>query len=350
MTAWEKFRQVLRRDLAGICLALISAGSAMAQDHGQASVFMYHRFGETQYPTTSVDIAQFEAHIAELRSGRYQVMPLEAIVDTLASGQSLPEHAVALTMDDGFASVYREAWPRLRAAGLPFTIFVSTDSVDEKSVSGLSWDQIREMLAAGGVSIGHHGAAHNHMPRLTEAQIDADIKRGNARFKAELGQQPVLFAYPYGEFTRRDRNQIAALGFKAAFGQYSGVVHSGADRFGLPRFALNQNYGALERFRLVANALAFPVRDITPEDPLLTPENNPPAFGFTVQAGITGLERLTCYASNQDAAVSHEVLSENRIEVRMPKPFERGHGRRINCTLPDASGRWRWLGQPFVIR
>ncbi len=347
MIAWEKLKGNLRRVLAGVCLALLS-GAAVAQDHGQASIFIYHRFGEMKYPTTSVSIAQLEAHIAELVSGRYQVMPLDAIIDALAAGQPLPEHAVAISIDDGFASTYTQAWPRLRAAGLPFTLFITTDSIDEKSSNNLSWDQIREMLAGGGVTIGHHSAAHQHMPRANEAVNSADIARASARFKTELGMQPSLFAYPYGEYTLRDRNQIAALGFKAAFGQHSGVVHSGADRFALPRFAMNLRYGSKERFKLAANALPMPVLNITPEDPLLGPDNNPPAFGFTVQSMVTGLDRLQCYASTQDAAVPVQRLGDNRIEVRMPTPFPRGRGR-INCTLPERGGRWRWLGQAFVI-
>lgn len=348
MTAWGKLKVNLWRVLAGACLALLSGGVAVAQDHGQASIFIYHRFGETKYPTTSVSIAQLEAHIAELTSGRYQVMPLDAIIDTLAAGRPLPEHAVALSIDDGFASTYTQAWPRLRAAGLPFTLFITTDWIDEKSSNNLSWDQIREMLAGGGVTIGHHSAAHLHMPQANEAANSADIARASVRFKTELGMQPTLFAYPYGEYTRRDRNQIAALGFRAAFGQHSGVVHGGADRFALPRFAMNVHYGNKERFELLANALPLPVLDITPEDPLLGPDNNPPAFGFTVQSMVTGLDRLLCYASTQDAPVPVQRLGDNRIEVRMPAPFPRGRGR-INCTLPDSSGRWRWLGQAFVI-
>ncbi len=347
MIAWEKLKGNLWRVLAGACLALLS-GAAVAQDHGQASIFIYHRFGEMKYPTTSVSIAQLEAHIAELVSGRYQVMPLDAIIDALAAGQPLPEHAVAISIDDAFASTYTQAWPRLRAAGLPFTLFITTDSIDEKSSNNLSWDQIREMLAGGGVTIGHHSAAHQHMPRANEAMNSADIAKASARFKTELGMQPNLFAYPYGEYTLRDRNQIAALGFKAAFGQHSGVVHSGADRFALPRFAMNLRYGSKERFKLAANALPMPVLNITPEDPLLGPDNNPPAFGFTVQSMVTGLDRLQCYASTQDAAVPVQRLGDNRIEVRMPAPFPRGRGR-INCTLPERGGRWRWLGQAFVI-
>jgi len=358
MTAWEKFRQALPGLFGGASLALLCIGGALqearaeepAPERGQASVFVYHRFEEPRFASTSINISQFEAHIAELKSGRYQVLPLETIIDALAAGEKLPEHAVAITIDDGFASVYTQAWPRLRAAGLPFTLFITTDSADNNSGSNLTWDQLREMLAAGGVSIGHHTASHPHMPRKTEAQISADIKKATARFKKELGLEPKLFAYPFGEFSKRDRNQIAALGFKAAFSQYSGVVHSGAERFSLPRFSMNAPYGDLQRFKRLANALPLHVTEITPDDPVLVPDNNPPAFGFTVQGSLEGLEQLACYSNNVPSRLPLERLGDNRIEVRLKTPFPRGFGR-INCTAPDAStGRWRWMGQAFVIR
>jgi len=348
MIAFGKLRKKMLRLLGGGVCALVLAGNALAQDRGQASVFIYHRFGEMAFPTTSVSIAQLEAHIAELKSGPYQVMPLEKIIDTMAAGQPLPDHTVAITMDDGFASVYSQAWPRLRAAGLPFTLFISTDAIDERLRAHLSWDQIREMLAGGGVSIGHHSGAHQHMPKISQAANAADLARATQRFKDELGLQPVLFAYPYGEYSKRERAQIAGMGFKAAFGQHSGVVHSGSDRFSLPRFAMNVQFASKQRFALAANALALPALDIVPDDSMLGPQNNPPLFGFTVPATLSGLEGLSCYASNQTAAVPVHQLGENRIEVRMAAPFPPGRGR-INCTLPDSSGRWRWLGQAFVI-
>lgn len=348
MSAWEKFRGNLLRLLSGGCLAFLAVGGAMAQDRGQATVFLYHRFGEARYPSTSISIPQFEAHIAELTSGRYHVMPLETIVDTLAAGKPLPEYAVAITIDDGFVSTYHEAWPRLRAAGLPFTIFITSDVVDKKASGNLSWDQIREMLAGGGVTVGNHTAAHHHMPRVTEAENSADIVKANTRFQEELGLRPALFAYPYGQYSKRDVGQISALAFKAAFGQYSGVVHSGANRFALPRFEMNVHYGDIGRFVLAANALPLPVLNITPENPLLGADNNPPAFGFTAHASVTGLDQLHCYASNQVDAVPVQHLEDNRIEVRLQAPFKPGLGR-INCTLPTSSGRWRWLGQAFLI-
>src|SRR3546814_11294366 len=52
-----------------------------------AVLLMYHRFGEDDLPSTSIRLSQFEAHLAELTSGRYRVMALPEIVARLRAGQ-----------------------------------------------------------------------------------------------------------------------------------------------------------------------------------------------------------------------------------------------------------------------
>jgi peptidoglycan/xylan/chitin deacetylase (PgdA/CDA1 family) len=306
---------------------------------------MYHRFGEAAYPATNITLAQFEVQLGELGRGGYTVVAVPEILDALGRGAELADRTVGLTIDDAYSSVYTEAWPRLRAAGFPFTVFVSTDAVDAGRAGQMTWDQIREMAAAG-VTIGAHTASHLHMPRYGTQRNAETLAKSNARFEAELGRRPAVFAYPYGEASLEVQGVVRDAGYVAAFGQHSGVLNRFEDFFYLPRFAVNETYGDLSRFRLAANALPLPVGDITPADPLIG-DVNPPAIGFTVMAGITGLNRLACYASHEGQATL-ERLGEARFEVRLRTPFPTGRSR-LNCTLPTADGRWRWFGRQFYV-
>jgi len=318
---------------------------AVAQDTG-AAVLMYHRFGEDSLPSTSVRLEQFEAHIAELTSGAYHVMPLAEIVGRLRRGEALPNHALAITVDDAALSVYTEAWPRLKAAGLPFTLFVSTEPLDLNLGGYMSWAQLREMAADPLVTVGNHGHTHAHMAWQDEATQREEIEKAAARLQAELGSAPELFAYPYGEMSLALRQNVVAAGFTGAFGQHSGSLGAGSDRFTLPRFPLNEAYGDMERFRLVANTLPLPVDGITPADPAITdPSQNPPNVGFTVSASLGNLEALRCFAS---AGEPEMMRLDQRIELRFASAFAAGRAR-INCTLPTRSGRWRWFGTQFVV-
>ena len=322
----------------------VSPTETVTADRSAATVIMYHRFGEREYPSTNVRIEQLEAHIRELTSGTYNVLPLERIVDAFRAGHDLPANTVAITIDDAYLSTYTEAWPRFREAGLPFTVFVATDPVDNGLANFLTWDQLREIRDGGG-GIGHHTASHLRMVGASDERIWREIRKASERYRQELGEIPRLFAYPFGEASRDVRDKIIKAGFAAAFGQHSGVAYEGADRFYLPRFPLNENFGSLERLRLAATALPFPVTDVTPIDFFLT--RNPPHFGFTVSPEIGSLERLRRYASPGDGGQARiQRLGERRIEVRVDRPFPPGRAR-FNCTLPARDGRWRWFGMQF---
>ncbi|MEE8516479.1 MAG: polysaccharide deacetylase family protein [Alphaproteobacteria bacterium] len=317
---------------------------AAPEDKFAAVVIMYHRFGATTAPSTNIRLDQFEAHLKELREGGYAVLPLPRIVTALADGEALPPRTVGISIDDAYLSAYTEAWPRLRAAGFPFTLFVATAPVDRKLKRYMSWDQVRD-LAKAGVTIGSQTASHLHMATSTAGRNRADLAKSNQRFKAELGKVPELFAYPYGEASSEVMAVVREAGFSFAFGQHSGVLHSTADKSFLPRFAMNEAYGGIHRFRLAVNALPLVVGDITPADPLI--RVNPPAFGFTVKSKAKhNLNRLACYLSGRGKLPV--VRLGNRIEVRPTIPFPPGRAR-INCTLPGPDKRWRWFGIQLMV-
>ena len=326
--------------------ALLSA-AAPALAGSSAVVFMYHRFGESAHPSTNISMAQFDAHLDLLKSGKFTVLPLPEIVSAVREGRDLPDRAVGLSVDDAFMSLYTTGWPKLRESGLPFTLFVATDAIDRGFRDYMSWTQIREM-AASGVTIGSQTASHPHMPLRTAEQNTAELAKSNERFERELGARPTLFAYPFGENSRAVQTLVRDTGFEAAFGQHSGVLYHGGDYFYMPRFAMNEAYGGLERFNLAANALPIETDGIAPSDPLLSGRSNPPPLAFTVTGPARqGLAALACYASGQGRA-GVEQFGQGRILVRVPQAFPPGRAR-INCTLPAGEGRWRWFGMQYYV-
>lgn len=174
-----------------LALAFFGVGtlaSVAAQDRS-AVVLIYHRFGEDNLPSTNIRLEQFEAQIEELATGGYTVLPLSEVVRKLRVREQFPEKTVSITVDDAFKSVINEGWPRLKAAGLPMTLFVSTDPVDEGNPNYMSWDDIRT-LESEGVEIAHHTASHLHMIYEGPETSLADIKRASERFETELGYVP----------------------------------------------------------------------------------------------------------------------------------------------------------------
>lgn len=331
--------------VAALCLPVLPGAAAAADS---AVVLMYHRIGDDRYPSTNIRIDQFEGHIAELKAGGYHVLPLPEIVAAIREGKPLPDRTVGITVDDAYRSVFENGWPRLKAAGLPFTLFMATDPVDQASAGAnseyMTWDHVREMVA-GGMTVGNHTASHLHMADASAERNRREIERAAARLQEKLGHQPKLFAYPYGEAGLATARLVAEMGFSVAFGQFSGAIGPDPDLFYLPRFALNETYGDIKRFRQVASAVGMSVTDVTPADPLVG-DINPPAIGFTVRQPSKGLERLTCYISPEKSNL--ERLGDTRFEVRVQKPFAKGRAR-LNCTMPAADGRWYWYGRQFYV-
>ncbi len=311
-------------------------------------VLMYHRFGDSRYPTTNIQLAQFEAHIAELKNGPYTVLPVPEILRRQRAGEDLPDRTVGITIDDAYLSVYTEAWPRLRDAGLPFTLFASTDPIDRAYEDIMTWDQMRE-LAAAGVTIGAHSASHLHMPDYSDQRARDEIAQSNERFRKELGITPTLFAYPYGESGSAINDVVADSGYIAAFGQHSGAFDALYNQFDLPRFPLNEKYGDMGRFKTAINALALPVIDLTPDNTVIT-GTNPPAMGFTLSKPMKRAVDISCFLSHEGKAAV-ENLGDIRFEIRVETPFSGGR-TRLNCTMPgwgDDAGRWYWFGRQFYV-
>lgn len=335
-----------------VLLLLLLAGSAQA-----AVVFMYHRFGESRYPSTSVRLEQFEAHLQHLEAGGYQVWPLERIARVLQQGGALPDRVVAITIDDAYASIYHEAWPRLRARGLPFTVFVATDPVDQGIPGYMTWEQMREMAGAG-VHFANHSRSHGKLHRRQAgesgaawaARVRADIEHAEARLRAELGaavpEAPAVFAYPYGEYNAALAALVAEQGY-IAFGQHSGAVGAGSDLYTLPRFPMAEAYADLDEFRQKAATLPLPLLQREPLEPVLG-SNNPPRLSATLGEVDADPRRLACFASGQ-GALQVQWLDQHRFTVQAGKAYPPGRAR-YNCTLPArAAGRFYWYSQPWII-
>lgn len=323
----------MRRLLLAACL--IAAATAPAAAQTDARVLMYHRFGEDSIPSTNIRLDQLRAHLEALK-GR-PVLPLPEVVAALKDGRPLPDGAVAITVDDGYASVFEAGWPMLKAAGVPFTVFVATEPVGKHGY--MTWDQIRALRDAG-VTIGLHSDTHPHLPELSPAEQRADLERSLAAFARELGERPTLLAWPYGE---ADASAIAIardLGFAAAFGQHSGVVVTGEPTFYLPRFALNEHYGTPERFAMVSRALPLPATDIVPQDP-----TQAGTYAFTVTSDVA-LDRLTCFGPDGERAPT--TIDGRRVTVTLKQALPPGRAR-VNCTMPGPNGRWYWRGTLFTV-
>jgi peptidoglycan/xylan/chitin deacetylase (PgdA/CDA1 family) len=72
-----------------------------------------------------ISVEQFAHRMSWLKNSRYPILRLGEAVHRLADG-SLPDYAVVITIDDGWATTYSHMLPILERLGLPATIYVTT--------------------------------------------------------------------------------------------------------------------------------------------------------------------------------------------------------------------------------
>ncbi len=327
--------------------------SGRAADH--AVILQYHHFGSDTPVSTSVTLEQFDGHLTYLEENGYNVWSLEKIVSYLLEGRPLPDRCVAITVDDAYISVYGEAFPRLRARGWPFTVFVPTGAVDRGSTAYMDWDEMREMQECG-VSFAGHGHTHGYLvrrsPGETEAEWDErvrkDILLSLDRLEEELGRRSRLFAYPYGEYDDALKAVVLDLGL-VGLGQHSGPVWAGSDFGALPRFPMAARYAEMGPFITKIRSLPLPVVRAQPDDPLLPPGVTRPLLRIELGPGDYQTGSIACYVSGQGAVPVRWVDRDRRIlEVSAAEPLPPGRSR-YNLTAPEGDGtRYYWYSHLWI--
>ena len=214
----------------------------------------------------------------------------------------------------------------------------------------MNWDQIREISKEDFVEIGNHSHTHEYLVDEKKEFILADIKKSISIFKNELGANSEFFSYPFGEYSLEFKDIIKSLGFKYAFGQHSGVMDDTKDFYELPRFPINEKYGEMKRFKSIIKTLPFKYKMISPNEKYLLQNKNPPKVEINFYENIRNLKSVNCYSNEGNTWRQSNITFKNDLTllININEKFlgERG---RINCSLRDQSGYWRWLGIQFVI-
>ena len=338
------FKYIFFQILKSIFLILMFLSySHAANIKNSATVFMYHKFGVSKYPSTSVTINQLENHITELTKDKYNILPLNFIVDAIINDANLPENTIGISIDDADESFFEIAWPLFKKNNIPVTLFVTTGTIVNNNKSYLNWDEIRK-LKEEGVTIGAHSHTHAHMPDLSIDEVKKEIEISNKIFLRELGEIPSLFAYPYGETSNEIIDLIKNYKFKVAFGQHSGIINETSNMYYLPRFSLNEKYGEIDRVKFAASSKGLGVYDFIPTSPTI--KENPPFIGFSLLDERLSTS-LNCFIFDMKGQVEKEIFKFNeRVEIRLKRELSKGRSR-INCTAKDSQGNWRWFGHQF---
>ncbi len=354
----------------GLGLGLLMSSGAQA-----LVVLQYHHISEDTPQSTSNTPAQFEAHLKILQQEKFSVIGLDELAtllredevhsDKALSDKILPDKTVIITFDDGYRSVYENAYPLLQRYGFPFAVFINTQPHDAENPNFMSWAQMKEMSAQG-VIFANHSVSHPHLIRRLpnetqeawETRVWGEISSAERTIQKRLKQHHRLFAYPFGEYGADLKQLLREAGY-LGFGQHSGPVPSTSspmsDPQALPRFPVGGVYGELEAFKTKIYSLPMPLSSVTVTDEAGDTLHEPELPAGVSRPRLTLefqderlVQQVNCFASGQGAIPV--VGEDSRLIAQSPKPLSVGRSR-YNCTASSGQrGRFYWYSEMFIRR
>ncbi len=228
-----------------------TAEPEIPDDGVRVAVLGYHEFSET-LPETAMRIrpSKFRQQMESIRQLGLKVITLEEFIAWKDHGKEIPPKSILLTFDDGWKSVYTDAYPILKELRYPFTLYLYKNYVDGGG-KALTVPMIQEMIA-NGASIGSHSVSHPY-PITVKSYRKKGESAYDAYLRKEMGESqrfleskfPVKvtsYAYPGGFFTEEMLKLGDEFGYTHLFTVLPGKIKRSLPNTTLPRYIILGNY------------------------------------------------------------------------------------------------------------
>jgi peptidoglycan/xylan/chitin deacetylase (PgdA/CDA1 family) len=202
------------------------------------------------------EVSVFSAQLEWLSKNR-AIVTAEEIVASHHRG------SVALSFDDGYASVYEVVLPLLEKFEIPATVFVASGFVGQPG--HVSRQQLDVLAASPYVTVGAHTRTHARLGTLSATDQSSEVTGGKEDLEQMLGQPVSLFAYPFGK-----RSDVGSAGetisrdarFLAAFSTERGCLSDTCDRFWVPRVGVSGSF-LVPQIEGFLNGLFWPADEVS---------------------------------------------------------------------------------------
>jgi len=293
--------------LAVLCATATPAPARADAPSSHLTVLLYHRFGESEFPTTNTSETEFRRQMQYLSDEGYTVLSMEEFRKHLESGEPFAPKSVLITIDDPYLSIYRVSRPILREFGFPYALFVWTYGLEHDYRAFMSWAMI-DTMATEGVVIGNHTHTHPHLalphrsetPEAYEARVHDELDQSQ-RILRSRGIETDLLAYPYGEYNAVVVEAARAADFTLMFTSDPGAVDTETPWDRIPRAAIVGDDMTLDDF--IAKL------EITP----LHAADEEPRYGFL--------------SANPPAAISLRIVEPGQFDAGIVNMFVSEWGR-----------------------
>ncbi|MFH0910119.1 MAG: polysaccharide deacetylase family protein, partial [Planctomycetota bacterium] len=226
---FRRFARLPKRSLRWIASRLpllAQPGRGPCLPPNTVRILMYHcvRDGFPQ-DRLSVGAAAFARQLFLLREEGIPILPLSEALARLRA-RTLDRGAVALTFDDGYADLVREALDVMDEFHATATAYVPAALLDAGYMSErdpeapegdrlLTWEEVGA-LRESGWEIGSHTNTHADLSTLLGDALRQEIAGSRLRLEERLGAAVTTFAYPWGHLSREAVEAVREAGYASA--------------------------------------------------------------------------------------------------------------------------------------
>lgn len=294
-----------------VAAAPAAAESGLPDDGVRVSVLGYHDLSE-KLPETAMRIhtSKFRKQMETIRQLGITVISWDDFAAWKNGSKQIPEKSLLLTFDDGWKSVYTDAWPVLREFNYPFTLYLYKNFVDGGG-KALTTPMIREMLA-GGATLGSHSVSHPYPsavkkackqgPQAFEAFLRLEMGESKRFLESSFALKVVSYAYPGGYVTPEMHPIAKELGYAHGVTVVPGKVKRGTPDATLFRYMIFGNNDKIFELATTFREALAPAATTSAGQRQATPYPVAPEPGAIINSRLPVITADLANAANLDPA------------------------------------------------
>ena len=226
-----------------IALLLILTPKALAAEEAEEvrlPIVMYHHISRRpeMWNDYVVSLEEFSSDMKYLKEMGWKTISVDELLAWQRGEFNMPEKAMMITFDDGFASLTAYAEPILAEYGFTAVAALIGSVCEEYSESGeydpewsdLSWEMAREMVERGVIEVQCHswdlhsgewtvGCARRYGESVGDyrRRLSGDLSKFIVQCDRNGVEMTYSIAYPFGEYEEATTEIVRDMGFRAAF-------------------------------------------------------------------------------------------------------------------------------------
>ena len=204
-------------------------------------ILSYHDFADKCGAPLCTPKKIFQEQMKYLWDNGYRVITMGELLGFLEYKHGIPERSVVITIEDGYLSFYKIAYPILRSYGYPATVFIYTGNMN-RNKNGITWGQLRK-VKKDGFEVGSNCISRTDLTKKREREKEADyLKRvknelvlSKKTIDKNLRQNTRYLAFPHGGYNQRILQLSEDAGYKMGLSMRKGSNPFFADPLSLKR-------------------------------------------------------------------------------------------------------------------